>query len=530
MKKISESKKLKKALILTVTFIVLFAVAIVPALADNSGNQSDGGDVGAAGYPSGGDGLPAPLAAPVPNVLDPLLDPNTDITADFVCPVFRARVRHILGISEDDPILLSDVTGAAFYDVYFVGVTSIAGIEHFPLLESLSISSSNLASADFSYNTALHGLTVFGSQLTSLNLSNNTALTSLHVSYNQLTSLNLSNNTALTSLSVSDNQLTSLDLSYNTALTTLNVTGNQLTSLDLTNNTALWFLRAGFNQLTSLDLTNNPLLSFLHVNRNYMASMAAIIGLENTNVNIENTAGAYPGFLFYPQNVPADSDEPPAPAPEATPPTNVTDSELAVIRDGAGTADFTLPSGRVITISNIGTNLPATINLNVEVYSRADASTAYGAQIPANSIVIDPAATGNFGFTMSITISAAELEARNLNASTVNLFHVSTAGAVTDRTEQLVRNAEDNSVTVSFNSASVFVLSATTPTSAVIPPNDWYVTAPYVAAVAAPVAHNVPQTGITGRMILPLVLGIAGFALIAGVIGHRIYVSKKERT
>ena len=90
-----------------------------------------------------------------------------------------------------------------------------------------------------------------------------------------------------------------------------------------------------------------------------------------------------------------------------------------------------------------------------------------------------------------------------------------------------MRNAEDNSVTVSFNSASVFVLSTTAP---VTPPRDYATVVPYVAAVAAPVAHDVPQTGITGRMILPLVLGIAGFALIAGVIGHRIYVSKKERT
>jgi len=62
------------------------------------------------------------------------------------------------------------------------------------------------------------------------------------------------------------------------------------------------------------------------------------------------------------------------------------------------------------------------------------------------------------------------------------------------------------------------------------PPSDPYATAPYVAAVPAPAAHNVPQTGITGRMILPLVLGLLGFALIAGTIGHRLYMKKKDQS
>jgi len=46
----------------------------------------------------------------------------------------------------------------------------------------------------------------------------------------------------------------------------------------------------------------------------------------------------------------------------------------------------------------------------------------------------------------------------------------------------------------------------------------------------APVAHDVPQTGITSRMVLPLVLGLFGFALIAGAIGHRLYRSKKDKS
>ncbi|MCL2248179.1 MAG: InlB B-repeat-containing protein [Oscillospiraceae bacterium] len=53
----------------------------------------------------------------------------------------------------------------------------------------------------------------------------------------------------------------------------------------------------------------------------------------------------------------------------------------------------------------------------------------------------------------------------------------------------------------------------------------WY---PGAVPGVAPVAHEVPQTGITGRMILPIVLGTLGVALIAGTEILRRYKKKHK--
>jgi len=75
-----------------------------------------------------------------------------------------------------------------------------------------------------------------------------------------------------------------------------------------------------------------------------------------------------------------------------------------------------------------------------------------------------------------------------------------------------------------------FITDATDDTDTGTGDTDTWYAAPYVAAVApVPTAHGVPQTGITGRMILPLVLGLLGLALVAGTIGHRLYMKKKDQ-
>ena len=418
---------------------------------------------------------------------------------EFGCENFEAAVRESDGVPDTGPIYPADVSGITNLSLANRSISSLAGIEHFTGLIHLEAPHNQLTSVDVSSNVLLESLNLFHNQLTSIDVSNNSALRWLHLSY--------------------DNQLTSVDVSNNPALEILMVSFLRLTTLDISNNPNLQILRAEQNQLTTLNVSNNPQLYSIWLRWNNMASLDAVVGFAGTSVDVDGVHDwGDPTFQFYPQNV-ADED--------VADDTTHTSDDLVAIRDGAGTANITLPNGRTITISNIGTNLPATINLNVEVDSRANASTAYGAQIPANSIVIDPAATGNFGFTISITISDSELADRNLSANTVNLFHVSTAGAVSNRSNQLTRNS-DNSVTVSFDSASVLVLSENAPVAPVGEPDVWYTPGAHIVQAVAPVAHDVPQTGITGRMILPLVLALLGVAVITVGQVHRIRKKKAE--
>ena len=417
----------------------------------------------------------------------------------FGCDNFEAAVREIDGVPDTGPIYPINVAGITSLNLYNRSISSLAGIEHFTGLIHLEAPRNQLTSVDVSNNDLLESLNLFHNQLTSIDVSNNRALRWLYLSY--------------------DNQLTSVDVRNNPALEVLMVSFLRLTTLDISNNPNLQILRAERNQLTTLDVSNNTQLYSIWLRWNYMASMDAVVGFANTRVDVDGVhSWGDPTFQFYPQNVENVADD-----------TTRTSDDLAVIRDGAGTANITLPNGRTITISNIGTNLPATIDINIEVFSRPNASTAYGAQIPANSIVIDPAATGNFGFTLSITISDSELEERSLSADTVNLFHVSTAGAVSNRSNQLTRNS-DNSVTVSFDSASVLVLSNNAPVAPVAPhvveTDVWYPTP--IVQETAPIAHDVPQTGITGRMILPLVLALFGVAVITGGQIHRMRKKKAK--
>ncbi|MDR0907275.1 MAG: leucine-rich repeat domain-containing protein [Rikenellaceae bacterium] len=185
-----------------------------------------------------------------------------------------------------------------------VSITSLAGIEYFPVLGWLGISFSQLTSLDISKNPALvqvscldnnqltslkvsgcpylDDLECYNNQLTSLDVSGCPALRYLSCYDNQLTSLDVSEYAGLISLNCDRNQLTSLDVSKNTALTRLLCTGNQLTSLDVSNNTALTELYCGFpsyvdrgdgNQITSLDVSMLTALTDLRCSQNRLSSL-----------------------------------------------------------------------------------------------------------------------------------------------------------------------------------------------------------------------------------------------------------------
>ena len=152
-------------------------------------------------------------------------------------------------------------------------ISSLAGIELFPNLESLTCTQLQLTELDMSQNPMLKRLYCSHNQLTRLIVSNNLSLEILSCDYNQLSELDVSNNTALTQLDCSVNQLTELDLGSITGLTTLSCRENQLTELNLNNNTALQRIDIGTNQLTDIDLSSNSELVSLNCYNNQLSDL-----------------------------------------------------------------------------------------------------------------------------------------------------------------------------------------------------------------------------------------------------------------
>jgi hypothetical protein len=186
--------------------------------------------------------------------------------------------------------------------------------------------------------------------------------------------------------------------------------------------------------------------------------------------------------------------------------TTISEEALQAIKDSEGTLTIVLPNGREITIrsEDISDN-PKSIDLNFDVVITSRATPVYGVNVPANSVVIIPEASGEFGFTFSFTISAAELAAAGLNGNTVGLFHISSAGVITNRANQQLRRNSDGSVTLSLSSASRYVLSSTPPIR----------------------TGGAPQMGDERTLIFSIIAIALGSI---GIIGWTIYVSKIKRT
>jgi hypothetical protein len=186
--------------------------------------------------------------------------------------------------------------------------------------------------------------------------------------------------------------------------------------------------------------------------------------------------------------------------------TTISEDVLQAIKDSEGTLTIVLPNGREITIrsEDISDN-PKSIDLNFDVVITSRATPVYGVNVPANSVVIIPEASGEFGFTFSFTISAAELAAAGLNGNTVGLFHISSAGVITNRANQQLRRNTDGSVTLSLSSASRYVLSSTPPIR----------------------TGGAPQMGDERTLTLAIIAIAFGFI---GISGWVMYIARTKRT
>jgi hypothetical protein len=180
--------------------------------------------------------------------------------------------------------------------------------------------------------------------------------------------------------------------------------------------------------------------------------------------------------------------------------TTISAEVLQAIKDSEGTLNIILPNGVHISISaaGIGAN-PQEIDLNIEL----SATTVAVGQVPANSLIIAPDQHGEFGFTISIHIPHAQLAEAGLGTGTLNLFYISSAGAVSNL--GVVQRQSDGSVIVSISSASEYYL--------------WSPPAP----VAIP---DGPQMGDEVTLIFSIIAIALGSI---GIIGWTIYVSKTKK-
>jgi len=176
--------------------------------------------------------------------------------------------------------------------------------------------------------------------------------------------------------------------------------------------------------------------------------------------------------------------------------------------------EIELPNGIVIRIDpDLITDNVRSIDLNIGVTITQQATTVNNVLFPANAIILAPAASGEFGFTISFDISAEKLAEAGLNGQNVRLFYIATDGTVTEL-DRIRRNA-DGSVTISINRASRYVLSETAPQT--------------VTNETTRPPHNVPQTGVDRSILLPIIALSLGILFIVGAEFYRRRLKKTAK-
>jgi hypothetical protein len=209
--------------------------------------------------------------------------------------------------------------------------------------------------------------------------------------------------------------------------------------------------------------------------------------------------------------------------------TTISARSLQELRSSGKVLEIELPNGLVIRIDSADiTENAASLNIYIDVRIAATATVVNTVQFPANSIIISPSAHGEFGLTKSFDISAEMLAEAGLNGNNVRLFHISTAGVVTEH-ERIRRNS-DGSITISISHASRYVLAEDTPITTAVaddtPVNEAIPDSalPEVIPPAEPIAPAQPTLpSITSdtagnNAILWIVIGLAAIAICSGAI------------
>ncbi|MCC6838496.1 MAG: T9SS type A sorting domain-containing protein, partial [Bacteroidia bacterium] len=157
----------------------------------------------------------------------------------------------------DNEIQLTEATNhSGQIECYGMNIADLTGIESFPNITKLNITSNQLTSLDISSNLYLTHLFCGNNQLTSLDVSSNTELAHLYCYNNLLTSINVTGDSSLEQFSCHQNYLTTIDVSTNQKMWLLKCNNNLLTNIELSNNHDLYALWCNDNSLSSLNLKN----------------------------------------------------------------------------------------------------------------------------------------------------------------------------------------------------------------------------------------------------------------------------------
>jgi Leucine-rich repeat (LRR) protein len=182
----------------------------------------------------------------------------------FPDAAFRSYVTSVIDSDASGTLSEAERNAVEALDLGDMGISSLAGLQHFPRLQGLSCANNQLSALDLSGNAAIIVLNCSGNRLTALDVSALSGLTAFSCAQNSLTALNLSGNPALQILSCGGNRLASLNVSMCPGLALLECAGNRLTSLDLSGNGALAGLDCSENRLAvtakggKLDLSGLP--------------------------------------------------------------------------------------------------------------------------------------------------------------------------------------------------------------------------------------------------------------------------------
>ena len=98
------------------------------------------------------------------------------------------------------------------------------------------------------------------------------------------------------------------------------------------------------------------------------------------------------------------------------------------------------------------------VNLDIAVTIAHEAQMIYGKEVPSNSIAISLSDHGEFGFALSLSITAEQLLEAGVDINNARLFHISVDGVITEKPDYFVIN-DDGSITITISHASGYVLT-----------------------------------------------------------------------